>query len=382
MSRRRIIEGTWTCSSCDRADIPGRLVACPSCGNPRDDGGEIRFDFGATTPSGASTRETVTDAGVLAVATAGADWFCAYCQIANRQAAAVCAGCGAARDERAPPAPKPVALVELPPTPAVEATPPPAPPQRGCLRLGCASLVALFLGFLALGYWAGRTHEEPGRVTDRSWEREIRSEQFVAVVKEGWRDEMQPRAAIMPVAGSGEVAGVEHIRDCERRQHGTRRVADGTETVCHDRTRSVQCGTEERCHTKDLGNGFAEEICDDVPKYCSETYQECREETRWRDEPVYGELCRYDTWEWQPGELATARGSEESPSWPDLAIGPHDRAHRHEAFRVDIAWGHNETQHHQLEPTDLAAYEAWRPGQTVVVVVDNLGKVQQVRPAP
>lgn len=381
MSRRRIIEGTWTCSSCDRAGIPGGLVACPGCGNPRDDGSEVQFDFAATTPSGASTRATVTDAAALAVATAGADWFCAYCQIANRQAATVCTGCGAAREERAPPVARPVALVNLPPPPHVDAAPPPTPRKRGCLRLGCALLGVALLGFLALGYWASRTHEERGRVSSRSWEREIRSERFVAVVKEGWRDELQPRAAIMPVAGSGEIAGVEHIRDCQRRQHGTRRVADGTETVCHDRTRSVQCGTEERCHTKDLGNGYAEEICDDVPKYCTETYQECREETRWRDEPVYGELCRYDTWEWQQGERAVSRGGEEPPAWPALALGPHDREVRQESYRVDITWG-SEPKHHELRPTSLADYEAWRPGQTVALVVDNLGKVQQARPAP
>src|SRR3712207_8142227 len=69
-----------------------------------------------------------------------------------------------------------------------------------------------------------------------------------------------PRSTLFPYTtlfrsqGTGELAGVENVRDCVRRQRGTRRVADGTERVCRDRTRKVACGTEERSeeHTSEL----------------------------------------------------------------------------------------------------------------------------------
>ncbi|MEQ1571714.1 MAG: hypothetical protein ABMA64_39160, partial [Myxococcota bacterium] len=87
MARRRIIEGTWACTSCDERGIPGRHAVCPSCGNPRENR-EASFVF-----DGAA--ETVTAPELVARAAAGADRHCPQCAAANRGDAAACVQCGA-----------------------------------------------------------------------------------------------------------------------------------------------------------------------------------------------------------------------------------------------------------------------------------------------
>ena len=187
--RRRIVEGTWRCSSCGTAGILGRHKSCPACGNPRDSKAEMQFAFGAATPTGGSTAETVSDPALLAHAAAGADWSCVFCGSGNAGDAPVCRNCSAARPGAEP-------------APPVEPQPPAAVKpgrfgawRKGCLGVsgcGCASLVVGFVLLMAIGYWATRTHEHPGRAVERSWKRESARELYTLVAKEGWQDELKP----------------------------------------------------------------------------------------------------------------------------------------------------------------------------------------------
>jgi hypothetical protein len=382
-TRRRIIEGTWTCTSCGSSGIPGRHKTCPSCGNPRDEARETQFDFGARSASGASDRATVSDPAALAAAAVGPDWHCAYCQTANRGDATVCRSCSAEREARA--------LGPPPPTPAAQgaiaqplASPPAAagpPAKRGCARRGCLGLALLLVVAGLFLWWGSRTRETTGRIVAHAWEREILRERFTPVVREGWQDELRAARTVLPVAGRGEVAGVERIRDCQRRQRGTRRVADGTETVCTTKTREVACGTEERCSVRDLGNGYAEEVCTDVTRTCSESYEDCREETRWREEPVYGVSCRYDTWEWQPAGSFRASGGSDPPHWPEVELAAADRAERRERYEVTVAWGDEEAERHTFTVPSAGDFQRWPVGRTVALAVSNFGTVESVLPA-
>ena len=379
MARRtRIIEGTWDCTSCGNRGILGREKVCPGCGNPREQDVESKFDFGPLTESGASTREAVTDAEALAAAAAGIDWYCAYCGSGNRGDGTVCRACSAERDQKTePPSPsaEPEAAVTLPAPTAV---------RRGCLSpvaVGCTAIGGALLALLiGLGIWGGRTREAEGRVVARSWKREVARETFTRVTRTGWRDEIAERRSVMPVRGAGESSGAERIRDCSRKQRGSRKVATGTRKVCSNRTRQVKCGTEEKCHRKDLGNGFAEEVCDDVPRYCSESYEDCRDETQYRDEPVFGEECHFDTWEWRSTRGAVAQGSDEAPSWPDLAPESLDREHRTEAYEVVVAYGPKATRH-TIQAKSAEEFARFPSGAPVSVVVNNFGSVVEARPA-
>ena len=374
--RTRIIEGTWNCTSCDARGILARHKRCPTCNNPRElTGQESEFDFGdVDAESGRSLREGVTDEKVLELAAAGEDWFCAYCGAANRGDTPRCKHCGG---ERTPDAKKATLQdlerdeARLPPEVPVK----PPPPKR---RLATAVVVAVFLGIIAFAVWATRTRELQGEVMGTSWERAVVQERFAPVTKTGWEDELRVVNTRMPVNGSGEVAGVDNIRDCVSRQRGTRKVADGTERVCRTKSRRVACGTEEKCRRRDRGNGFAEETCESVTKYCSESYEDCQDETRYRNEPVYARQCTYDTYEWKPVERREARGQDDTPRWPELVVGPRDRQRREENYAVRIHYQHKGDQEHVHQPTNERDFLSWRKGQGVMLTVTNMGKVQKV----
>jgi hypothetical protein len=379
--RTRIIEGTWSCTSCGAKDIPARHRKCPTCNNPREESGqESEFNYGEVDAArGKSRREGVVDPKALEAAAAGEDWFCEYCQASNRGDQSRCHNCHAERS---------AASRKLSSGP-VEGAPPPrpqAPPRKASSGWGKWVLGALALSclcFSGFAWWGSRTHEVGGTVARTEWSRTVYLDTFSRVSRSGWRDELRPTPSRMPVNGAGEVAGVENIRGCASRQRGTRQVADGTERVCRTKTRKVACGTEEKCTRRTLGNGFVEETCEDVTKYCNEDYEECRDETRYRSEPVYVDSCTYDTYEWKPVGSRTASGTNDAPRWPELPGSPSavDRLRKEEQYTVRIEYQRRGPQAHELRPGSEQEFLAWRPGQSVTLDVSNLGQVKAVRPA-
>jgi hypothetical protein len=381
--RTRIIEGTWNCSSCGKKGIPARHKKCPDCNNPRElTGKESEFDFGETDAKGRLKREGVTDEKALEMANAGADWFCAYCGASNRGDQAICKNCRAERTDDSK-----ALQEEADPGLPNEGNPPPRPPPKKGFwtgwKVGLAvvgTLFCCFSGAVARAIWADIPHDTTGEITSTEWKRTVYQERFTRVTLEGWQDELRPSPSRMPVNGQGEVAGLENIRGCVRQQRSTRKVADGTERVCSTKTRKVQCGTEEKCRTRDKGNGFKEEICEDVPKYCSERYEDCRTETRYRDEPVYGQKCDYDTYQWKELKRAELSGRDgEPPRWPELNVNELDRLRREEKYTIQIAYdGGKEST--TLEPKTEQEYLAWKKGQQLNLTVTNGGEVKKMLP--
>lgn len=342
------------------------------------DGPESAFDFGPQTESGRSVREGVTEAAVVAKAEAGVDWFCEYCGAGNAGDVLRCRNCSAPRAEaparlqRGASEMGAVADPQPVPEPVPQVTAPPVPRRsRGVPRR--LVMLTLLGGFGTFLWWGLREHRNEGRVEQVRWTRTVDQERFVRETREGWRDQLSPRASVMPVNGRGEVAGVSNIRACHRAQRGTRKVADGTERVCRTKSRKVACGTEERCRRKDLGNGFAEEVCEDVTRYCSESYEDCRDETRYREVPVYAQQCSYDTYVWKQVDSRMVSGGVDTPRWPDVTAGPLDRLQRKEEYAVHIAWG--DGQRHTLELDSEPDFRPWRPGTRVALTVNNFGQV-------
>ncbi len=373
--RIRIIEGTWNCSSCDTKGIPARHKRCPTCNNPRElTDAESEFDFGETdAATGKSRREGVTDEKALDMARAGADWFCAYCGASNRGDHPRCKQCKAERSQDA----QALRERELP-GPAR-----PVPAKKGPVsKVVWVLLGGLFLccfGSMIYGVWMTRTQDYAGEIVGTAWRRAVTQERFSPVTKEGWRDELRLQPARMPVNGIGEVAGVQNLRGCVQSRRGSRQVADGTHRVCRTKTRKKACGTEEKCRTRDKGNGFREEVCEDITRYCDESYEDCNEETRYRDEPIYATRCSYDTYQWKDvARQETAGKDGEAPRWPDLAPRPEDRLQREEHYTLRITWKKGEPPvSHELQTEQ--EFLAWKKGQPVSVTVTNGGEVKQLR---
>jgi hypothetical protein len=378
--RTRIIEGTWNCTSCGKTGILARHKKCPDCNNPRElTGKESEFDFAEEdAATGRSLGESVTDEKALEMANAGADWFCAYCGASNRGDQSICKNCRAERtgDSKA---------LEEEADPGLPPPRPQAPPaNKGrWVKVALGIFGGLFLccgGTVAYSIWSEIPHDTTGEITGTEWKRTVSHERFTPVTLEGWQDELRTESARMPVNGVGEVAGVQNIRGCVSRQRTTRKVADGTQRVCETKTRKTQCGTEEKCRTRNKGNGFKEEICEDVPKYCSESYEDCHTETRYRDEPVYAQKCNYDTYQWKELAKRELSGRDgEPPRWPELSAGPADRLKREEKYTIHIAYDGGEEKT-TLEPKTEQEYLAWKKGQQVALTVTNGGEVKKIQP--
>ena len=264
---------------------------------------------------------------------------------------------------------------------AAAAVGPPAPPGRGGLwKKLILTIVVTFSGCMGWDYWLLQTRDYEGVVQSVSWQRTLTRQAFTSVQRRGWRDQLQERASILPVNGLGEFVGTENIRDCVEKQRGTRQVAVGTERVCINKTRSVACGSHESCSTRDLGNGFAEEVCSDVTDYCNESYEDCRDETKYRTDPVFAQECAYGTYEWQQLDQRSVRGGSEPPVWPELTVeGELERLVPAERYEVVLEYQDDGLQRARVHPTDAADFAQWPPGRKLTLVVQNSGKVVGIR---
>ena len=356
-TRERIIEGKWTCAQCDSTGIRGRLKRCPFCGSPRE-AGEAKFDFGkADEKTGKRDAETVTDVEGIAMAGEGKDWFCANCDTSNKSGAGNCVGCGASHEHAALSAPLPP---EEPPPPPVEEK---SSGGGGLWGLLLASPVALailaivLLSCCCLG-WMSTSKQVDGAVTAQAWQRTITVETFTAVTKQGWKSELKGGPSKMPVQGSGEHAGVDNVRGCVTKEKSPAK--------CEQKTKKVECGTEEKCTTKDLGNGFAKEVCEDVPKFCEEKYEECTA-------AVIDEQCTYDTYEWKPGVTSKAEAKDNKPIWPNPpSIGAQDRLKRDEKLTITVSWDGNTGDY---AAKDEGEFTSWKVGDKAKVSVNGFGAV-------
>lgn len=364
MARERIIEGTWKCTSCEHGPIPGSVRVCPECGNPREDE-EAKFDFGATDASGRSAAATVTDTTKLTLAAAGADWYCGNCGTANIGTAQSCKSCGNGdpdnRLAKKPDKPK-IAPVVAPPPPSGSAA-------KGAAGLGAGCMALLVLGGVLLlcvvGGWVifGKT-EDQGKVTAMHWTREMAVEEFAQVSgKTGWKSDIPKVPTRMPVNGAGEQIGADNVRLCVTKEK--------TPKKCENKTVKEQCGTEEKCHKQDLGNGFAKEVCDDVPKYCDKQVEDCKP-------AVVDDFCTYDTWEWKQKTTTKVEGADNAPTWPpEPPHGNLERVLRKESYMLDVEYDGNKGQ---WAPPDEKTYRQFSVGAPAVVVSNKLG-ITEVKPA-
>lgn len=269
-----IREGRWDCNQCGTKNILGREMACPGCGITRANDTKFYLAYG---------EPVVADPEQIKRANKGADWYCPYCRRGNQNDSAKCSQCGAARNTSPAPQNEKREYKEN-------------SNVSGLIKTAVASGI-LFLVFLS-GFliWPQRVDVE---VTGFSWERIIDVMTYRTVIEEDWG---------VPANGHE----LSHQREIRSYNH----VIDHYET----RTRTVQTGTEEyNCGTRDLGNGYFEDITCSRAVYGNETY----EEPVYRDDPIYDTKYRYKINKWVPNRTETAGKSESStkdPQWPNIKL--------------------------------------------------------------
>ncbi len=159
------------------------------------------------------------------------------------------------------------------------------------------------------------------KVTGRSWSRTISTKRMSASSGSGW-DEQVPRGrGAYPSGGSGGAEGLDGSANC----HSKQRVAE----KCRSVSKKVACGTDERCTVNDLGNGFAEEVCTDHTRYCTESEQVC-------DPAEYDQWCTWTMLRWTSGRRVDATGRLNQPHWPSLRAQSDESVSKSSSYSVHV----------------------------------------------
>jgi len=322
-------EAQWTCSSCGRTGIPGRLKRCPSCGNPKDAGEQYEAPAGKVEYL---TPEALKAMGVDPTQHLS-DEECSYCGAKLKPGTQKCPNCGAAlgdvgyttrvcpscgresNDEKCPNCgatteEKLVAHRHAEPPKPQPAKQPPAwlrwlPPflQKPQVLIPLLLILGLACFCTISGIIASIPRTEIATVTDIAWERSIAIQEYQYNEHEDWT---------LP-AGADLISQEERIASYNQVQVGTEQEC-GYEESCT--TESVYDHTEQTCYddgTCDEHDVYRDEqsctdeyVCDDVPVY--------------EDVPVYKTWYTYNIWEWVDVEPAVARGSDTDVYWPEVHL--------------------------------------------------------------
>ncbi|MBZ0299531.1 MAG: zinc ribbon domain-containing protein [Anaerolineae bacterium] len=285
MSSEQVYEMLWDCKYCGTKKLLGKTHRfCPNCGAPQDD--EARYF-----PSD-DEKVAVKDHVFY-----GADVICPNCDTLNSANSQFCQQCGTPltdakkaelvsddqviRDGEKFESTGPRDIAQERYEQKLEAaglTPKSKPKsRRGNLGLiailGGIGLVIVFA--LVAIFWK---RETTAYVTGHSWTREISIEEFAPRAQNAWCDAMPSDA--YSVSRRSEVRSYRQIPDGE--ECSTRRVDNGDGTFSERR--------------------------------------ECR--TKYRDEPVYDNMCYFtvNRWGYERSARAAGESLKEQPYWPDTQI--------------------------------------------------------------
>lgn len=346
-----IREGKWKCTYCGAVNR-GRDVECTACGAAREK--DVTFFLEDDAPE-------VTDEERLRVARGGAEWICETCGASNENSRDTCEQCGAPRGGSARRAERFIPVAPPPPPP-----PPRAPRSRSRLAiplLAGAGIVVLVV--LAALFYAFRTHESSLVVTDVEWSRSVEVEELRTLTEQGWEDELPKDARVVSK---------------RRELHHTDKVQVGSRAVEESYTERVQVGTKKvKVGTKDLGNGYFEDVYEDEPIYENQTRTRTVQKPIYEDRPVYKNRVTYQVDRWQKSRVAAAQGRDLTPAWPLLDETPKLRSGKRESRYVvhlsDPATGKTFTR--EVGESEFSRYEV---GSIVRGKINNLGSLVEVIP--
>lgn len=274
----------WDCPRCGQRGLLGLDHRhCPACGTPQDPAARYFPEPG---------REVEAKGHVWS----GVDRTCQYCATPNSANASFCVNCGAPLDGAVE-----VALKSDTPT-RIPDDPPEAPKKPFWERSINPNLAILFGILVFLGVFAYGTLAKDDHVVvvrGLSWERRVSLERYGPMSSGSW---------------CSSVPGDAKVVDRQRKQSGSRQVADGE--TCRD----------ERV---DQGDGTFR-----IETTCETTY---------RSEPEYDDWCDWTATRWLPdGERVAKGGLDSTPAWPDVqasgtGIGAIRTAGRDELWTVSLA---------------------------------------------
>jgi hypothetical protein len=349
-----IREGKWKCPYCGTLNR-GRDLDCTACGATRDR--EVKFIYD-------ENAAEVTDEEQLRSARGGPDWVCETCGSSNPSTRGKCAQCGAPRGGSKR---RDVLMVGAPP-PSPDArtalTAAPGRWKKAAVVVGAAAAAGVVLLAL-LAFFLTRTHDAQLTVTGVEWQRSVEVEEFRTLTQEAWEN---------------EVPGDARVISRRREHHHDRQVQVGTRTEQETYTERVQVGTRKvKVGTRDLGNGYFEDVYRDEPVYESRERTRTVEKPVYRSEPVYMDKVKYEVDRWVVARTEQAGGQDNAPVWPQVDESARRRTgKRTEKYVVRLRDPAEGDTYEEEVSADVFARFA--PGSTCRGRVNRLGMLVEVFP--
>lgn len=324
-----IREGRWDCNDCGRIANLGREENCPGCGKPRSK--DVKFYL-------LENESVVIDIKQIERAKVGPDWYCNFCNGSNPANQKICNGCGASRErdssahlvtdynfaDR-----KSVGGVSIEKDGGKDEefsnhglysgskNSKDGMKLNKILAIGAAIFGFFIIAFLISLFF--KTHDVPIKVSNFSWSRSIEIEKYTKVHESDWDS---------PI-------GAYNVRE-EQKIHHYEQVQVGEETYTETESYEEQVGS----HTvvvgqRDLGNGYFEDITEEVPDYETRTREITKTRPVYEDQPVYRTWYEYDIDKWVYDHNENSSGQDHNPYWPKINIEKNQReGSRKETYSV------------------------------------------------
>lgn len=326
----RILKGYWDCDFCNTRKIGGDIRVCPNCGKPRGENTKFYLDSSSVYVN--EKREGRVSRNP--------DWLCGFCNNLNPDSSNQCISCGAARNSKD--------MNYFQNREKKEARKQNNNIQQQKKAKNKAERKAKFITFLMmLGIISliiqgliklGTPNIVDVIVQSTSWERVISIEDYKTVNESGWS---LPSSARL-INSNVEIRTYNKVLD--HYETRTRQVSE--KVLDHYETRVTG--------TKDLGNGYFEEITTQVPVYRTEYRTETYQEPIYRKEPVYDTKYYYEIERWIVTRSIKTNGNDHEAKWGEVVlVGKEREKNRNEEYAIVLVDKEEKTYNMKL------GYERW-----------------------
>jgi hypothetical protein len=235
-------------------------------------------------------------------------------------------------------------------TPPAEAAPPGTKSRVGSwLKKGCGIGCLGLLVLAALIFFLGRPQDANLTALGHRWERAVELEVKKRVTEKAGAGE--DRASALTTLGS------------QREIHHYNEVQTGTQQKTRTVTEREQSGSERvQVGTRDLGNGYFEDVYEDRPVYRDVSREESYDEPVYRKDPVYMQRITYEIDKWLPLRTERATGEDLSPAWPALSLAATERE-KQRTEKYEVNFKDEDGKLYVYEAPSEAVWRAYEPGR-------------------
>ena len=293
----KIVEGLWDCQYCDTKGISGRIRVCPHCAKPRNE--DTTFYMG-------TAKEYISNEEAQQL-NKNPDWICSYCNSLNSDNDTNCKSCGASREESEKnylqnKRRKEQEELEKKRREAQQR----AEEERAARRSSPMRfvLLAAIAALLLLTIFGMMPKKTAVTLISKAWQRQVAVEEYKTFTENSWT----PPSDAYNVRTDQQIHHYDQVLDHyeNRERKVAEQVLDGYETVVTG--------------YNDLGNGYFEEVTEQVPTYHTEYRTEYYQEPVYVSVPVYATMYYYDVDRWVYVRTEETRGTDEEPYFADRAI--------------------------------------------------------------